>query len=36
MRILTDESGKVIGWDEEVPTITAVDFQWILGDLKEL
>jgi hypothetical protein len=30
MRSLTDKSGKVIGWDEEVPTITSVDFQWIL------
>jgi|LakMenEpi03Aug12_release.lakeMendotaPanAssembly.Ray.scaffolds.fasta_scaffold6571177_1 hypothetical protein len=34
---LTDESGKVIRWDEEVTTIsTAVDFQLILGYLKEL
>jgi hypothetical protein len=37
MRNLTDESGKVISWDGEVTTIsTAVDFQVILGDLKEL
>ncbi len=37
MRNLTDERGKVIGWDEEVPcTSTAVDFQLILGDLKEV
>jgi hypothetical protein len=28
-RNLTNESGKVIGLDEEAPTCTAVDFQWI-------
>jgi hypothetical protein len=32
MRNLMVESGKVIGWDKELPTCTAVDFQWILGD----
>jgi hypothetical protein len=36
MRNLLDESGKVIGWDDEVPAAMAADFWRILGDLKEL
>ena len=36
MRNMTEESGKVLGRDAEVPAATAADFRRILGDLKEL
>jgi hypothetical protein len=36
MRGMAQESGKVTGWDEEVPATVASDFKGILEDMKAL
>ncbi len=36
MRGMAQESGKVTGWDEEVPAAVADDFKVILEDMKAL